>query len=417
RLTIPANVWKVMLVLPAADGDDRARITPSTPVIALWTPNDATVDGRAWQDYQTTVRCVEERTGLNFFAAVDRAVQDALEGPGCPEPAPAPAPAPPPSPAADQRCFPETGQCIHGPIRAYWERNGGLAIFGFPITTQRAEAVEGQTLQVQWFERDRIEIQATGAVTTGRLGVERLAQLGTPWQPGPGAPAGPGCTTFAVTGHTVCEPFLRSWQTQGGLERFGLPVTGAFTMELEGRPYTVQFFERRRFEAHPELGPSTVLLGLLGREVLEAQPGQPAVPPPPPPAAPPPAAPQPTTAPPPPPAAPQPTPAPAQLPPSFNNCADDPNAAAAPHAPVRIRAIDKRAETVTLQNVSTATVTLDGWIMCSVRGAQRHPIGGVLAPNESRVFPGPPENIWNNSSSDPGSLYDPAGRLVSYWPD
>jgi hypothetical protein len=82
----------------------------------------------------------------------------------------------------DQRCFPETGQCIAGPIRAYWERNGGLAVFGFPITAQAAESVEGTPLQVQWFERDRLEIQPNGTVTAGRLGVERLEQLGTPWQ-------------------------------------------------------------------------------------------------------------------------------------------------------------------------------------------------------------------------------------------
>src|SRR4051794_16224894 len=42
-------------------------------------------------------------------------------------------------PAAAQtgeRCFPETGLCIAGPIRAFWERNGGLPVFGFPITPQ-----------------------------------------------------------------------------------------------------------------------------------------------------------------------------------------------------------------------------------------------------------------------------------------
>jgi hypothetical protein len=69
-------------------------------------------------------------------------------------------------------------------------------------------------------------------------------------------------------------------------------VTGEFTAELEGRPYTVQYFERRRFELHPELAPDAVLLGLLGREVLTARQGQPQPVPP---------APQPTPAPQPPP--------------------------------------------------------------------------------------------------------------------
>ncbi|MGB9633682.1 MAG: thermonuclease family protein, partial [Chloroflexaceae bacterium] len=170
-----------------------------------------------------------------------------------------------------ERCFPETGFCISGPIRAYWERNGGLAVFGFPITAQSQESVEGRSLQVQWFERDRLEIQPDGRVTAGRLGAERLEQLGTPWQPGAGGAAGPGCAGFAETGHQVCGAFLRFWREGGGLERFGLPLTGEFTAELEGRPLTVQYFERRRFELHPEIGPDTVLLGLLGREVLQAR--------------------------------------------------------------------------------------------------------------------------------------------------
>jgi hypothetical protein len=166
-----------------------------------------------------------------------------------------------------ERCFVETGFCINGPIRAYWERGGGLPVFGFPLTPQSVELVEGQPLQAQWFERDRLEIQADGRVTTGRLGVERLAQMGTPWAPGPNAPAGAGCAAFAETGHQVCGAFASYWRASGGLERFGLPVTGEFTTELEGKPYTVQYFERRRFELHPEISHNTVLLGLLGSEV------------------------------------------------------------------------------------------------------------------------------------------------------
>jgi hypothetical protein len=35
---------------------------------------------------------------------------------------------------AGARCFRETGYCIAGPIRDFWEHNGGLMVFGFPIT-------------------------------------------------------------------------------------------------------------------------------------------------------------------------------------------------------------------------------------------------------------------------------------------
>ena len=37
--------------------------------------------------------------------------------------------------APRQRCFAETNYCISGPILSYWERNGGLQVFGYPIST------------------------------------------------------------------------------------------------------------------------------------------------------------------------------------------------------------------------------------------------------------------------------------------
>lgn len=88
KLTIPESVWKVILILPAAEGDDAARVTTTTQVLAVWTPNDATVAGRAWQDYSTTVRCLEQRTGLDFFAAVEDTVEAAIQGAECLAPQP-----------------------------------------------------------------------------------------------------------------------------------------------------------------------------------------------------------------------------------------------------------------------------------------------------------------------------------------
>lgn len=97
-----------------------------------------------------------------------------------------------------QRCFNETNRCISGVIRQYWERNGGLAVFGFPISDLAQSEVEGVSLQVQWFERDRLEIQANNRVTAGRLGARLLELQGTPWQPGPNDPAGNGCIAFTA---------------------------------------------------------------------------------------------------------------------------------------------------------------------------------------------------------------------------
>src|SRR5258706_15720899 len=75
------------------------------------------------------------------------------------------------------RCFPETGYCIAGRIREYWERNGGLSVFGFPLTPLQRERVEGRSVQLQWFERNRLELHPENAppydVLLGRLGAQR----------------------------------------------------------------------------------------------------------------------------------------------------------------------------------------------------------------------------------------------------
>lgn len=169
-----------------------------------------------------------------------------------------------------QRCFVETRQCIAGSIRAYWERNGGLAIFGYPITEQRIELVEGRSLLVQWFERDRLEDHGAIGVLAGRLGAQYLEQSHRPWQVFPTVnpkDIDANCEYFGLTGHSMCEPFRSYWKTQGGLERFGYPITQPVYEQVEGRKYQVQYFERRRMEIHSELSGSPILLGLLGNEV------------------------------------------------------------------------------------------------------------------------------------------------------
>src|SRR3954470_23210395 len=104
----------------------------------------------------------------------------------------------------DQRCFPETNQCISGRIRQFWEQNGGLPVFGFPTTDQHEELVEGKPFQVQWFQRNRLELhpenQRPYDVLLGRLGVDRLQQQGRDWFTFPKGSEQPGCRFFAESG-------------------------------------------------------------------------------------------------------------------------------------------------------------------------------------------------------------------------
>jgi hypothetical protein len=175
------------------------------------------------------------------------------------------------------RCFSETGFCVSGAILDYWERNGGLPVFGYPIGDAHVETVEGTwTGIVQWFERDRLEDHGGDGVLAGRLGARWLELSGRPWETFyPRQSPTRMCQFFEQTGFNLCEPFLSYWRNNGGLARFGYPLTPTFDEVLDGRVYEVQYFERRRMEYHPEHAgtPYLVLLGLLGRDVLASSPG------------------------------------------------------------------------------------------------------------------------------------------------
>jgi len=180
--------------------------------------------------------------------------------------------------ASRARCFPETGQCISGAIRAYWERHGGLRVFGYPITDVVVDQVDGTWRgPVQWFERDRLEDHSAQeqGVLAGRLGATMLELQDRRWEELPRVDQAPaGCRYFPQTGHSLCGAFLRTWQAGGGLQRFGYPLTEPMEESLMvGSTIwtgTVQYFERRRMEQHQELAgtPDEVLFGLLGRDIF-----------------------------------------------------------------------------------------------------------------------------------------------------
>ncbi|HEY0070712.1 MAG TPA: PQQ-binding-like beta-propeller repeat protein, partial [Chloroflexia bacterium] len=78
---------------------------------------------------------------------------------------------------------------------------------------------------------------------------------------------GSGSRTFPETGKTVRGLFLDYWDTHGGLPQQGFPISEVIgeVSDLDGKPYTVQYFERAVFEYHPENQPPyNVLLSQLG---------------------------------------------------------------------------------------------------------------------------------------------------------
>lgn len=176
------------------------------------------------------------------------------------------------------RFFAETGQIVQGRLLDYWEQNGAVGILGLPLSPERAAYDEqGNRYTLQWFERARLELHPQNAppydVLVGRLGVETLAARGVDWRTLPTVAAAPSteCRYFPETGHSLCPPFRDYWERNGGLAVFGLPISEPLPERSadDGQVYRVQYFERNRFEHHPENPPPTeVLLGRLGAELI-----------------------------------------------------------------------------------------------------------------------------------------------------
>ena len=188
--------------------------------------------------------------------------------------------------------FPETGHSLAYGFKTFWLNSGGLPVFGYPLTEEFTEANPdtGQSYTVQYFERQRFEYHpeyrgTPYEVLLGRLGVTDAQQRGlsggAAFAPLPGTThTSAGCEFFAATGHTACGAFLQYWSSHGlsfgdpgityreSLALFGYPISEPFKDPTTG--LTIQYFERARFEYHPENAgtPYEVLLGLLGTNAV-----------------------------------------------------------------------------------------------------------------------------------------------------
>lgn len=78
KLSVPAALWKVIVVLPVG-ADDVNRITTQTRVIAVWMPNTNTTGEGAWGSYRVSVDEVEKQTGYDLLSNVPQSVQKVVE--------------------------------------------------------------------------------------------------------------------------------------------------------------------------------------------------------------------------------------------------------------------------------------------------------------------------------------------------
>lgn len=78
-INVPNQVWKVILVLDRAAGDDVARVTTATRVIAVIMPNTTGIRTNDWRQYRVSVDQVEALTGYDFLSNVPDNIENVIE--------------------------------------------------------------------------------------------------------------------------------------------------------------------------------------------------------------------------------------------------------------------------------------------------------------------------------------------------
>lgn len=168
--------------------------------------------------------------------------------------------------------FPLTSHSLSDSLLKAWNTTG-LMIIGYPIS----EPIQENGRTVQYFERARLEdwpehagtkweVQGTLLGTwlaEQKYGKNRNHPAFAPL-PEDATSNTPDRVIFGETRHSLAYGFKDYWDKNGGLWQFGFPISEEFVED----GYTVQYFERARFEYHPEHAGTQfeILLGLLGND-------------------------------------------------------------------------------------------------------------------------------------------------------
>jgi hypothetical protein len=164
-------------------------------------------------------------------------------------------PATPAAPPSTTTFYPQTGHSLSFGFKRFFDTHGGLDNFGYPRTEEIVE--NGWT--VQYFQRARFEYHPEFAGTPYEVELGLLGDMLAP-QPFDKAPPAPGARFYQETSHNLAGPFLKYFESGGGLDVYGYPTSEPF----DSNGATVQYFQRARFEMRV----GAIQLGLLGDELL-----------------------------------------------------------------------------------------------------------------------------------------------------
>ena len=165
----------------------------------------------------------------------------------------------------EPRQFSATNTVVHGAMLRYYDQMGGESVLGQPLTNEQSE--DGHVVQyfenarLEWWpQRDQVRLSPLGRLLYPhwRFFAKEEPVTETSAQ-----------RYFPETGHTVRFAFLRFFQQHGGVQAFGLPISGELPADDEWQ-HAVQYFERAVFRYDPTQAgtPGEVQLAPLGRQFL-----------------------------------------------------------------------------------------------------------------------------------------------------
>lgn len=160
--------------------------------------------------------------------------------------------------------FEETGHNIFFGFKKYFERKGGVATFGLPLT----EEFDENGIRVQYFQKVRLEYHPELAGTPYEV---QLGLVGDQIAAGRNyAKDTPFANNsqhryFPETQNSIHFGFKKYFERFGGVDRWGYPIS----QEVVEGGTSVQYFQRGRLEWRPEMGGMFgVFSGNVGEEYL-----------------------------------------------------------------------------------------------------------------------------------------------------
>ncbi len=234
--TLDAKTRYMLIVRPkdTATRKFAADLPADSPLLTLWTKPDLSVSGG---NLDVSLKIAPE--ALSFYP-VDNGDQD-LDLPD------------------GGRYFKATRHNVLSEFYRYYNANGGLGRFGFPVSEEFDWKEVGGT--VQFFERGwLVKSGNPSSVRIGKLGQTVLDEASYDSNLKP--PASVGTATYKVDA---------AFADSNINNRYGKPLSAAFEISLGNSKKRVQYFEFARLEVDPANKNAPTTLGLLGTEYARAR--------------------------------------------------------------------------------------------------------------------------------------------------